>query len=229
MTAPAAAPRLATSPRRAATRRPRGVKTSALLRAIGVGSALGLALMFVAAAHTVARAGPFGTAAVDGGAVFGVSPGMTLGDARAAQPKFDWLFEPAFMVDFSAVCAQHNDGSEMFCALIYETDAPKPEDKILALVIADKRLSTRDGVRVGMTFAELGDRFGDPTISYSWDDEARELITFADAPDWLSFRGESAGAPARRAGDYPPAPTGRTTHATNVFAPGAVITEIWIN
>lgn len=165
--------------------------------------------------------------AIAGGGVMGVRTGVSLDQAKAAAPELAWVYEPAFMVDFSADCAlREPGGEELFCALVYENPERNGGDMIEAVVVLSPALKTATGAHVGMPLAEAAALYGAPTLSYHLANEGREFLSFADAPDWLSFRADRDGA---RAGVYPPLPSDAEFQETNRFRPDAVLDSLWIN
>lgn len=165
--------------------------------------------------------------AISDDAALGVSPGMTLAQARAALPELRWYFEPAFMVDFSALCVER-DKEELFCALVYETEKEAPGEEIVAIAVTSPSLATFKGVHVGMPVSAAEDAYGKATLSYSYENEGREYLTFAKAPERLSFFAESMRQ-GDRAGVYPPLPADATGQETDRYAADAVIDVIWIH
>lgn len=202
------------------------------LSALGAASALGLLIAFGAAAQTASEraaerqelqdAAPM----IEDGAVFGVSTGMTLAEAQAATPTLTWRYEPAFMVDFSASCA-YRGAVEAFCAMVYEAASETLSDEIQAIAVLSPAIATEAGARVGMGVAALEALYGEATLSYNWENEGREFLSLAEAPNWLGFQASRPGSPEGWAGVYPEA-RGAVTQETSDYAADAVVDTIWL-
>ena len=158
--------------------------------------------------------------------VLGVSVGMTLGEAKAAVKSADWVWEPAFMVDFSGACARI-DGEERFCALVYAADAMEDGFEIESLVVESPALATAEGVRVGMPIREVEAIWGDALFSYHTENESREYVSFDDAPRGYSARAALPGSDAFHIGRYAD-PGGSSYVETRDFPSDAVIGSIWL-
>lgn len=172
-----------------------------------------------------AQAGP--DAAIRDGEVLGVHAGMSLDEAEKAAPSLSWRYEPAFMVDFSAACAIQGS-EELFCALVYENSDRNGDDPIEAIAVFGPSLATEEGVHAGMTLADAAAIYGEPTLAYHLENEGREFMSFAGAPDWLNFRASSKSTPNGYAGIYPPRPEGEVAQETGDYAPDAVLDSLWL-
>lgn len=187
----------------------------------------GTVLAFALGAAPAAQAQPAETP-ITLDAVLGVSAGMTVPEARAALPDVEWVFEPVYMIDFSALCAEREE-KELFCALILATDAPGPKDRIETIAVANPSLATRKGVRVGMLVSAAEEIYGDARLTYSLENESREYLTFRDAPYRYAFSAFSTASEDGRVGLYPDLPDGAVSQETDRYAPDAVIEVIWVN
>ena len=162
--------------------------------------------------------------------VLDVRLAMTLGDARAAHPDLDWTYEHRFMVDFSADCAAR-DGETLFCALVYEDPDFNTAATIEALVALSPSLQARDGVRVGMALADAEKLWGDATLAFSYANEAREYVNFANGPARISVRArpsDASGHNGAHVGVYADATADQEYQETNQYRTGAEIGSIWV-
>ncbi|MEL6980302.1 MAG: hypothetical protein AAGM38_16720 [Pseudomonadota bacterium] len=203
------------------------------LSALGAASALGLVVAFGAAAQTVSeRALPPASITIpapitiEDGSILGVAVGMTLSEAKDAAPQAEWAYEPRYMVDFSASCARL-DQVEAFCALVFEAPDETPSDRIEAIAVTTPEVATKEGARVGMPIAAVEALYGDVTLSYTWDNEGREYLNFAEAPRYLGFRANRPGDRGGWAGVYPPS-EGAVSQSTTDYASDAEITSVWL-
>lgn len=166
------------------------------------------------------------------GRILEVEIGMTLAEARAATPWADWRYEPAFMVDFSADCVEH-EGETLFCALVFEEETFTASARVESLVALSAKLSAPGDVRVGMKLTEVEQVWGDATLAFSWANEGREFVSFASAPSGLSIRGDSAtagdAAMGAHIGLYPEETRGEEYQETKEYHADAVVSSIWAN
>lgn len=195
--------------------------------------------MAVASAGAAAAADPSPyDGAIADRTILGVASGQKLGAATerlaelSAAEALEWIYEPRFMVDFSANClAQGEDW--LFCALVYERPERDMADEIVGVVALSSALSTPDGVRVGMRLVETEPVWGAPSLSFSYDNEAREIIAFPGAPEWIAVRAGSASAGGVEMGFhvglYPAETSNETYQETSVYRSDAVINSIWVN
>lgn len=188
--------------------------------AFGVAVASILSMTGGAAAEDSADVGP--------GRVLTVTTDMTLGEARAALPDVVWRYEPIYMVDFSADCAER-DGEALFCALVYEDPDFAASAEIEALVVVSPALRAAAGVRVGMPLAEAEQMWGDATLSFHYANEGREYVDFAAAPESISARAALPGAePGFHVGLYPAETANDEYQQTTDYKAGATIDSLWI-
>ena len=193
----------------------------------------GLAAIGLCACLSAGAAASEQAAAIKDGAVLGVRSGMTLIEARRAAPSLSWDYEPTFMVDFSALCAaksaENRAEDTLFCARIEESATERPGARIVVIAAIGKDLATPEGVGPGMTVAAASAIYGAADLSYNLENEARETLSFAKAPEWLGFAAASESTESRYAGVYPPLPKGATIQTTSEFAEDAVIEMLWVN
>ena len=170
--------------------------------------------------------------AVRDGAVMGVRSGMTLEAARAAVPTLNWIYEVDFMVDFSALCAVKGGpetGETQFCALVPQRDAERGADMIEAIAVFGGDLKTPEGVHPGMSVAAAAEIYGQPSLSYSLENESREFLVFDGAPEWMSFRATSQSSDEGLAGVYPATGADESYHETSEYADDATLDALWID
>lgn len=197
------------------------------LKIIGAPALLALTLGGAPPAAAQSEPPPLEIGAVAADAALGVSLGMTLAQARAAQPDLKWYFEPTFIVDFSALCAER-DRRELFCALVPETDQETPTDRIAAIAVTGPTLATDKGVHAGMLVKAAEEAYGPARLSYNLENEGREYLSLRNAPEGMAFVADSATR-GHHVGLYPPPSDDAAAQETDRYAPDAVIRVIWIH
>lgn len=149
--------------------------------------------------------------------------GMTIGEFRAAAGDATLEFDPYFMVDLSALCTSGGDIADV-CAVILMTDELTDDHTIAFLTSDDVRFRTPDGVGPGVSLAEAEASLGPATLFFSYANEAREFIRFANAPEnWLFS--PSRNEVAQFAGFYDLS-TGAERFETSQYRPGTLIDSI---
>ena len=174
--------------------------------------------------------------------IAGVTKPATLGAFAGAFPAGTSLvFEPLHMVDFGSLCLVVG-GRDRVCTMFYEyeVDGWNPGAEALGLYTKDPSCRTAEGVGPGSAAADVEAVFGAPEFQFSYDNEGREYVDFADAPEALGFRVASdtagmlvSGAAGRSTfwpngdfgGDYREGGEDFVTHAA---LPDAVILEVSI-
>ncbi|QLC24339.1 hypothetical protein HFP57_04385 [Parasphingopyxis algicola] len=170
----------------------------------------------------------------------GIENPATLGDFVEAFPAGTTLsFEPVYMVDFGSLCTR-SDGEDALCAIFesYDVEAYRPDIEVIAMGVYADRCRTAEGVGPGSSIADAVDAYGEARFGFSYENEAREYVSFAEAPDAYSFRAESETADAMEGADNRPSGShggnyagieGDSYFETNVAHPDARLWEIWIS
>lgn len=171
--------------------------------------------------------------------IAGIENPATLGDFVEAFPADTALaFQPVYMVDFGALCAL-SGGEDAICAIFesYDVDAYDGNIEVMAMGVYADQCRTAEGVGPGTSIADAINAYGDPRFGFSYENEAREYVSFAEAPDAYSFRAESETGGAmqvqgnrpsgRFGGDYAGV-EGDSYFETATALPDARIWEIWI-
>lgn len=172
--------------------------------------------------------------------VAGIESPSTLGDFVEAFPAGSALsFQPVYMVDFGALCAR-SVGEDAICVIFesYEVEEYQPDIEVMAMGVYADECRTAEGVGPGTSIADAVAAYGAARFGFSYENEGREYVSFADAPDAYSFRAESATgdaidgdalrAPGRHGGDYTGV-EGDSYFETMVAQPDAQLWEIWIS
>lgn len=168
-----------------------------------------------------------------GASLLGVQTGMTIGAARDAVDTLTWIYEPRFMVDFSADCAER-DGETLFCLLVFEREKRVARDTVEGIVVFSPEFATPKGVRVGMRISEVERRWGAATFAFSYANEGREFVSFAEGPRRISARAisESLGGAESRGfhiGLYAAETADQEFQETNVYRSDAEVGTLWLN
>lgn len=171
--------------------------------------------------------------------IAGIENPATLGDFVEAFPADAALaFEPAYMVDFGALCAL-SGGEDAICAIFesYDVDAYDGNIEVMAMGVYADQCRTAEGVGPGTSIADAVEAYGEPRFGFSYENEAREYVSFAEASDAYSFRAGSETGEAtqgqgnqpsgRFGGDYAGV-EGDSYFETAAALPDARIWEIWI-
>lgn len=172
--------------------------------------------------------------------VAGIDFPATLGAFVEAFPSGTALsFQPAYMVDFGALCAL-SGGEEAICVIFesYEVEDYRADIETVAMGVYADQCQTAEGVGPGTSIDDAVAAYGAARFGFSYDNEGREYVSFADAPSVYSFRAESAAADAiegdalrasgRHGGDYNGV-QGDSYFETVVAQPDAKIWEIWLS
>ena len=170
----------------------------------------------------------------------GIGMPATTGDFVEAFPAGTGLsFQPVYMVDFGALCARA-DGEDALCVIFesYDVEEYRPDIPVMAMGVYADQCRTAEGVGPGSSIADTVAAYGAARFGFSYENEAREYVSFASAPDAYSFRAESETAAAaelegnqpsgRFGGDYTGV-EGDSYFETNVAQPDASLWEIWIS
>ncbi len=174
--------------------------------------------------------------------IAGIGEPATLGAFAGAFPAGSSLaYEPLYMVDFGSLCLVVG-GRERVCTMFYEAEADgwSPELEALGLYTRDPECRSEQGVGPGSLVTDVVEVFGAPAFGFSYDNEGREYLAFANGPDEMGFRAASeageklaGGAEGRETfwpngsfgGDYR---DGTEEFATSTAFPDAVISEVSI-
>lgn len=173
--------------------------------------------------------------------VAGIGAPATLGNFAAAFQQGTVLsFYSTFMVDFSALCAR-SDGGDAICALAFAEDDYAPDAGVESLIVASPVCNTLAGVGPGTPVATAVEAYGAATFSFSWENEGREFVSFANAPQNYIFRARSEAAEANAAnggmnspggehgGDYSGVEGDGSYFESDTGYPDAEIREVWIS
>ncbi|MGP1283195.1 MAG: hypothetical protein ACTS1X_09480 [Parasphingopyxis sp.] len=170
----------------------------------------------------------------------GIENPATLGEFVEAFPAGTALsFQPVYMVDFGSLCTR-SDGEDSLCVVFesYEVEEYRPDIPVIAMGVYADQCRTAEGVGPGTSVADAVDAYGEARFGFSYENEAREYVSFAEAPDAYSFRAESDVAqvmeddrnrPSGRYGGNYAGVEGESYFETNVAHPDARLWEIWIS
>ena len=173
--------------------------------------------------------------------IAGVENPATLHEFVEAFPEETAIsFQPAYMVDFGSLCAL-SGGEEAICVIFesYDVEEYDGDIEVLAMGVYADQCRTAEGVGPGTSIEDAVAAYGAARFGFSYDNESREYVSFADAPDAYSFRAESAIGEAiegdaitvpagRHGGDYTGV-EGDGYFETMVAQPEAELWEIWIS
>ncbi|MEM8695121.1 MAG: hypothetical protein AAGE05_03760 [Pseudomonadota bacterium] len=172
--------------------------------------------------------------------VAGIETPRTLGDFVEAFPAGTALsFQPVYMVDFGSLCAR-SGGEDAICVIFesYDVENYRADIPVMAMGVYSDQCRTAEGVGPGTSIADTVASYGAARFGYSYENEGREYVSFANAPDAYSFRaesetgeamqGEANQPPGRHGGDYAGV-EGDSYFETNVSQPDARLWEIWIS
>lgn len=98
----------------------------------------------------------------------------------------------------------------------------RPEDKLRSFITSHPNYQTAEGVGPGTLIEEAERLYGPASLSYHWEAESREFVTFENGPENISFRTDSFEA----AGVYPPQEG--PYFQTESYREGATIQSVWI-
>ncbi|MEM1427551.1 MAG: hypothetical protein AAGF75_13490 [Cyanobacteria bacterium P01_H01_bin.130] len=114
--------------------------------------------------------------------------GMTLGEIKQALgDRIQYQTEENFLVDFSAIAVLK--GNEVLFYLMFYAGDPMGDDDMVPLVwVENPKFQTAEGVGPGTTIRQASQAYGQPTLSFSYDDEMREYVRFERGPENLLFR-----------------------------------------
>lgn len=154
--------------------------------------------------------------------------GMTLAEAkRLMGPNVRWENVPNLLVDFGGIAAK--SGSQTLFYVIYEAagGAPRDRDPISMLMTENAAYKTAEGIGPGSSIAQAEAVYGKATLSFNWDDEAREYVKFASQPVGLIFR--TQGQPNDFDGNYPTTQgQSDSFYSTQRYHPTAAIKAVWV-
>ena len=149
-----------------------------------------------------------------------VSPGMTIGELRAALPAGIELGPPEpYMVDVDAMPVVAGDDT-LYVVLIVAGEPFDDKARINLVATMNTTLRTAEGIGPGSTLAAAATAYGSPTLSYSTYDESREYASFPQLPQTIRFRVQPAADSAMFAGAYD---SDGEYNETGRFDPDAVI------
>ena len=151
--------------------------------------------------------------------------GMTLGQVKQALgPEISFKVQSPYIVDFDAIAAQQGD-TVLFYLLYPAGTQLADTDKFEVLVTDNPKFRTAAGVGPNMTLAQAEKIYGQATLSYNLENEAREYVKFAQQPaENIHFRTKTDDTKARFAGIYP-SPT-QDYNQTQTFALDAAIATV---
>ncbi|QLC21644.1 hypothetical protein HFP51_05310 [Parasphingopyxis sp. CP4] len=169
----------------------------------------------------------------------GIDMPATTGDFVEAFPAGTGLsFQPVYMVDFGALCAR-SGGEDALCVIFesYDVEEYRADIPVMAMGVYANQCRTAEGVGPGSSIVDAVAAYGAARFGFSYENEAREYVSFESAPDAYSFRAESEAVAAdpegnqpsgRYGGDYTGV-EGDSYFETNVAQPDATLWEIWIS
>jgi hypothetical protein len=163
---------------------------------------------------------------ISAGGIGPVRLGMTLAQAkRVMGSTVRWENVPNLMVDFGAIAVK--SGSTVLFYVVYEADRPlRDRDTISILMTQNPAYKTSEGVGPSTTIARAASIYGPATLSFNWDDEAREYVRFANQPSSMLFR--TQGQPNNFDGQYATT-QGDAFHSTTTYRATAAISAVWVS
>lgn len=163
---------------------------------------------------------------ISAGGIGPVRLGMTLAQAkRVMGSTVRWENVPNLMVDFGAIAVK--SGSTVLFYVVYEADRPlRDRDTISILMTKNPAYKTSEGVGPSTTIARAASIYGPATLSFNWDDEAREYVRFANQPSSMLFR--TQGQPNDFDGQYATT-QGDAFHSTTTYQATAAISAVWVS
>lgn len=168
---------------------------------------------------------------ISAGGIGPVRLGMTLAQAkRVMGSTVRWENVPNLMVDFGAIAVK--SGSTVLFYVVYEADRPlRDRDTISILMTQNPAYKTSEGVGPSTTIARAASIYGPATLSFNWDDEAREYVRFANQPSSMLFR--TQGQPNNFDGQYfdgqYATTQGDAFHSTTTYRATAAISAVWVS
>lgn len=128
--------------------------------------------------------------------------GMTIGQLRASLPPNLRLGErSSFMVDIDGMPVV--EGGDTLYRVLILAGEPAADDAIIELLATSHPgFRTGENVGPGSTLAEAAAKYGQPTLSYSINDESREYAAFDALPPGIMLRVTSAADSLPFAGVY---------------------------
>ncbi|ANV87334.1 DUF1176 domain-containing protein [Picosynechococcus sp. PCC 7117] len=167
----------------------------------------------------------------------GVGParlGMTFREFKAQLPEAATLEAVPLGVDLPTGWQVNLYGAAQF-VVAFDGDSgdnlPSDQDKIIRIMVDNPSYRTAAGVGPGTPLSEAIAAYGPATLSYSTENESRELIQFADSPfstdqtSWLFFR-SNQWTLSDYAGIYPDRQDSYQT--TTQYEDHAAIGSIWL-
>ncbi len=154
--------------------------------------------------------------------------GMTLGELKeklGSEVTFETL--PSFMVDLDAIAVKK--GSEtLYYILYFNFDKLEDADPIQILLTDNPQFRTAEGVGTGTPIEQAESVYGQATLSYNTDYEAREFVKFAETADQkITFRTNGNLGDKGFVGVYPQS-SGGEYYETNKFKDNAKIGEVMV-
>jgi hypothetical protein len=149
--------------------------------------------------------------------------GITLGALKQALgTEATFTVKSPFIVDFDAIAVQ-KDGKVQYYILYLADQSFSDQDVIQGLFTDNPKFRTAEGIGAGSTLQAAEQAYGNATLAYNTDNEAREYARFdrQPAPN-LSF-GTGTGN-VQSAGIYPAAAGGY--NETQEFKPDATIKSV---
>ncbi|MGC1247962.1 MAG: hypothetical protein WA865_17220, partial [Spirulinaceae cyanobacterium] len=134
---------------------------------------------------------------------------------------------PSFMVDLDAIAVKK--GSEtLYYILYFNFDQLEDQDPIQILLTDNPQFRTAEGVGPGTLIKKAESVYGQTTLSYNTDYEAREFVKFAETADQkITFRTNGNLGAKGFVGVYPQS-SGGAYYETNKFKDNAKIGEVMV-
>lgn len=178
---------------------------------------------------------------IEEGRVAGMDIPATFGDFAGGFAQQTTLsFYQTYMVDLSALGARAG-GEDAICAIGFYEESYSAETPVEGLIVISELCATHDGIGPGTPVARAAETYGEATYGFSWDNEGREYVSFANAPENYNFRARSATAEqnaqsggtnipgGEHGGDYRGVEGDGSYYETATGYPDAVIREIWVS
>ncbi|MBF2078564.1 MAG: hypothetical protein IGR76_08595 [Synechococcales cyanobacterium T60_A2020_003] len=148
---------------------------------------------------------------------------MTLGELKQSLgDTAQFEVKSPFIVDFDAIAVRQN-GEIQFYILYLAGEPAGDDDPIQGLWTDNPAYTTAEGVGAGTLISTAEDAYGDATLSFSYDNEGREYVRFANHPaPNISFG--TGNANTSTAGIYPEFSGG--FNETQEYNPDATIQSV---
>lgn len=118
-------------------------------------------------------------------------PGLSLGEFRERAADRLTRYDPYYRVDLSALCVEE-DAILHVCGLVAFDEIESDTAEVRLVVTDNAAYRTAEGVGPGARVSDVVDIYGPATLYFSYNNEAREYVEFANGPENVVFRAASA-------------------------------------